>query len=323
MKRATAASCGTRRSGHRHEADGADDERPAPTAAIDARARPARRSSTAPRSARARRSPPPRRATARDAVRLQRTQSVAPLRARTLDRGMFDRNRARRESRATDELQRASVPADARLRAASTQRAISRERVLPQMLTIFLLPRLGARLGARRFLQPRHRRLKIVGRHPRRVGFARDRRSPRCGAARPRARLASAIVAMPGRLLHAGGRVGDDVVRRVRARARQVPHRLRAETARSVACSGKSLHLLSRSDASTSARPSPAGHSISAVSPVVNRASVWQPLPPMRAALLELHQAERRRVGREGAEHGMAHVGRRERAHRRARARRR
>ena len=35
----------------------------------------------------------------------------------------------------------------------------------------------------------------------------------------------------------------------------------------------------------TIARPSPAGHSISAVSPVVNRASVWHAEPPMRAAL--------------------------------------
>ena len=63
----------------------------------------------------------------------------------------------------------------------------------------------------------------------------------------------------------------------------------------------------------TSARPSPAAHSSSAGSPVVNRASVWHRRRRSRATLLKLHQAERRRVRRRTLENRVAHVGRRQR----------
>jgi len=96
-----------------------------------------------------------------------------------------------------------------------------RERVLPEMLSIFLLPRLDPRFDAAFALQPRHRRLKILDRDPRRIRFARidvDRDPPlhaggvdRRQARRPR---------------HAGRRGADEVFRRVGARAREVAHHL-------------------------------------------------------------------------------------------------
>ena len=178
--------------------------------------------------------------------------------------------------------------------------------------------RLDARVRRPGVLQPRHRRLKIVGRQPRRIRLARiDVDGNRAAAAR------RAVPARyrddAGRLFDAGRRVGDDSTR-TRARGRPPDNASTScRNGTNVACSGKSFQRLSRSDARTSARPSPAGHSTSAAFAGREPRQRLAAAAADRARPVETSPVRASPPSPANAlKHRMAHVGRRQRARRSA-----
>ena len=91
------------------------------------------------------------------------------------------------------------------------------------MLTILLLPRLGTSFGHLHVFEARHGRLKVFHRQTRGIGLARidvDRHGPRRRAG-SRAVGEHRDARLPRR---ARRRIGDEVFRRMRVRAREVAH---------------------------------------------------------------------------------------------------